>query len=700
MTRTINRLLALALALTLSAPTLLFAQDTPGTVRYPTALDTADSLIRAANSARTTLSASITNNAATISVASTASFPASGAFMIDSEIIFYTGKTATTFTGLVRGADGTTAAAHSSGAAVRGVITAAHHNTLANAIIAMQSRMGTGASTPTAGTVLRGTGAGASSWSALTSAELPASPSFSGTVTAGAFVGNGAGLTGVTGATGGVSNTGSTTIGADTDADDVGIIDLQTRNETRVRVGNDGVVDFYEGLRARRVNGVRVAAEFPGANFGERVEAALADCPAAGGCTIDARSLTGAQSLSTSLTISKPNVRLLLGPVVLTMGTNQLTVDAGTHGVEIVGSSPWGGQPISGAVLTGTVLSYTGSGVAVLVGDNTQHTQNFALRDLAVVANNAGANVVGIRLYSTLMARLDRVRSLNNHPAPVGAGIEIRSGTGDHNYSAYNLLFQCVMDNWTRGIALVSESATFQTNVNQIIGGRIASFGPALETYGIDIQAGLSNTIADIDIENVTVGVKIASHSNTGRNITFEGVGTSGTTLAGNAVLLTETATGNRIEFNIVNPGPTVFVSDLNPGKANSTSFVAYDASDASLIITRTGFGTVSPEARAHVYAGGGEYGLTVGQQNSGANVRYSLNGVQAFNNNAASRLLLNPEGGAVVFRAPASINAASILSASTCSFVLDEVSNRVRIYCLYADGTTVRVGEITLTAP
>ena len=68
----------------------------------------------------TTLSANITNNSTTpIQVASTAGFPASGWFLIGSEIIQYTVKTNTTFDGTItRGALGTTNVAHTAGAAI------------------------------------------------------------------------------------------------------------------------------------------------------------------------------------------------------------------------------------------------------------------------------------------------------------------------------------------------------------------------------------------------------------------------------------------------------------------------------------------------------------------------------------------------------------------------------------------------------
>ena len=54
----------------------------------------------------------------TITVDSTTGFAATGTLLIDSELITYTGTTATTFTGCTRGTNGTTAAAHADNATV------------------------------------------------------------------------------------------------------------------------------------------------------------------------------------------------------------------------------------------------------------------------------------------------------------------------------------------------------------------------------------------------------------------------------------------------------------------------------------------------------------------------------------------------------------------------------------------------------
>jgi len=67
----------------------------------------------------TTLTANMTNNGTTpIQVTSTAGFVSSGGLIIGSELIKYTGKTATTFTGITRGAYGSTNVAHTAGVSV------------------------------------------------------------------------------------------------------------------------------------------------------------------------------------------------------------------------------------------------------------------------------------------------------------------------------------------------------------------------------------------------------------------------------------------------------------------------------------------------------------------------------------------------------------------------------------------------------
>ncbi len=150
---------------------------TPGTLAFPAALDDADSLFRSANNAATALTSALAAGATSAEVASTGEFPSSGSFTISDadgplEIVYYTGKTATTFTGLLRGRDGTLDADRISGLAVERRITNADLQILRDAVLALEAKVGIGADTPASGEFLKGTGAGSSGFAALTSGEV------------------------------------------------------------------------------------------------------------------------------------------------------------------------------------------------------------------------------------------------------------------------------------------------------------------------------------------------------------------------------------------------------------------------------------------------------------------------------------------------------------------------------------------------
>lgn len=142
----------------------------PGEVNYPASLDDEVSLFEVANSAATTLTQDAASDADTLHVADTAKFPNSGSLLINTEFHTYTGKTATTFTGVVGGREDTALSSHTSGASVRQVISAAHHTVLKQAILELQKKLGAGAGEPTADSYLAG-GPTGSSWQ-----PLPISP--------------------------------------------------------------------------------------------------------------------------------------------------------------------------------------------------------------------------------------------------------------------------------------------------------------------------------------------------------------------------------------------------------------------------------------------------------------------------------------------------------------------------------------------
>jgi hypothetical protein len=122
----------------------------PGSTNFPASLDSHTGgnpfgFAEAINRKATTLDGALNNSATTITVVSTSGFPTRGSVAVGNEIVTYTGTSATTFTGVTRGAGGTSAVSHPSGEWVASVPTAANHNDLAAAIVAIETKLRAGA---------------------------------------------------------------------------------------------------------------------------------------------------------------------------------------------------------------------------------------------------------------------------------------------------------------------------------------------------------------------------------------------------------------------------------------------------------------------------------------------------------------------------------------------------------------------------
>lgn len=119
------------------------------------------------------------------------SWPSTGWIVIDSEVLHYDSYATATFTITPaapgpdgRGSQGTTAATHAANASIGMWLTTQQVNQMMAEIIATQTKIGTGASTPSGTTnVLTATGTGTSAWAALPASSITtASADLSGDV--------------------------------------------------------------------------------------------------------------------------------------------------------------------------------------------------------------------------------------------------------------------------------------------------------------------------------------------------------------------------------------------------------------------------------------------------------------------------------------------------------------------------------------
>ncbi|MCX6621252.1 MAG: carbohydrate binding domain-containing protein, partial [Acidobacteria bacterium] len=115
---------------------------------YPSAIDDASSLYSPADAfstkpLNTTATQLILAGDSTVSVASTDGFAATyGILSINDELIVYTAKNATQFTGCQRGAFGTSAAQHASGVAVKANMVSGFLTALQSAVLAIENEVG------------------------------------------------------------------------------------------------------------------------------------------------------------------------------------------------------------------------------------------------------------------------------------------------------------------------------------------------------------------------------------------------------------------------------------------------------------------------------------------------------------------------------------------------------------------------------
>jgi hypothetical protein len=119
---------------------------------YPGAIDSVASLYSAVDAfstkplETTTTSAVLIGDSAVSVVTTTGGFAATyGILSIDDELIVYAAKTGAQFTGCVRGAFGTAAAAHSNGATVKANMVAGFITALQSAVLAIENELGTAA---------------------------------------------------------------------------------------------------------------------------------------------------------------------------------------------------------------------------------------------------------------------------------------------------------------------------------------------------------------------------------------------------------------------------------------------------------------------------------------------------------------------------------------------------------------------------
>jgi hypothetical protein len=265
-----------------------------------------------------------------------------------------------------------------------------------------------------------------------------------------------------------------------------------------------------------KLGSVYAVDQFPGADFGAKLEACLTSLSATNGGTCDARNFTGTQAMGSNLTISTGNATALL-PCATISTASQIVVAAGTRNVSLRGCALRGGTAANGAI-GGTDLAYTGAAAALQVGDPTYaaDTQGFHLDN--VVLNTTGstsATAQGFVAYRTQELDLESLYFLGNSNQ---TGMTL-DGTGNYTGGTF-------LDNELDGFATavnaighqVSNPATTDwMNASSFVRLHIdcptSGGNPIAGTYGINLQQGDGNTFTGGDVEGCATALHLGANA-------------------------------------------------------------------------------------------------------------------------------------------------------------------------------------------
>ncbi|MGA9667740.1 MAG: hypothetical protein WBQ94_00945 [Terracidiphilus sp.] len=269
-------------------------------------------------------------------------------------------------------------------------------------------------------------------------------------------------------------------------------------------------------LTAKQIGGAYQVDQFPGTDFGAKLQACLGSLSASYGGTCDARNFTGSLSMGSNVTISTANATVLLPCATISTGV-QVIVTAGTRNVALRGCALRGASTASGSQ-GGTVFLYSGTGAMVQVGDPTYTTDTNGFHMDNAVINTTGAssaNAQGLVAYRTQELDIASLYLLGNSNQ---TGMTL-DGTG----------------NYTGGSFYGDQFSGFQTAVNAV-GHQTANPAttdwmnastftrlhidcptsggyPTAGTIGINLQQGDGNTFTGGDVEGCATAVHLGANA-------------------------------------------------------------------------------------------------------------------------------------------------------------------------------------------
>ncbi len=258
-------------------------------------------------------------------------------------------------------------------------------------------------------------------------------------------------------------------------------------------------------LTAKQIGAVYQVDQFPGADFGAKLQSCLSSLSSSYGGTCDARNFAGTLAMGSNLTIATANATMLL-PCGTIATTNQVIVTAGTRNVTLRGCALRGASTASGSQ-GGTVFLYSGTSAMVQVGDPTYavDTMGFHIDDVVInTTASTNASAQGLVAFRTQEMDVQSLYLLGN-ANQTGMTLD---GTGNYTggsfYSDQFVGFQTAVN--AIGHQAANPATTDWMNASTLVRLHIdcptSGGNPISGTVGINLQQGDGNTFTGGDVEN------------------------------------------------------------------------------------------------------------------------------------------------------------------------------------------------------
>jgi hypothetical protein len=269
-------------------------------------------------------------------------------------------------------------------------------------------------------------------------------------------------------------------------------------------------------LTAKQLGAAYQVDQYPGVDFGAKLQACLGSLSASYGGTCDARNFNGTLAMGSNVTISAANATVLLPCATISTGA-QVIVTGGTRNVALRGCALRGASTASGSQ-GGTVFLYSGTGAMVQVGDPLYATDTNGFHmDNAVINTTAAtsASAQGLVAYRTQELDIASLYLLGNSNQ---TGITL-DGTGNYTGGSF---YGDQFDGFQTAVNAIGHQTANPATTDWMNASTFARLHidcptsggyPIAGTIGVNLQQGDGNTFTGGDVEGCSTALHLGANA-------------------------------------------------------------------------------------------------------------------------------------------------------------------------------------------